>query len=108
MKRIIAITSCPTGIAHTLLAAEALKKASEIMGHWIKVETQGSIGTRNVLSEREIAEADVILLATDVRIDTARFAGKPIHEVSTSEAIRNTREVIAAALAKIQADRQER
>ena len=101
MKRIIAITSCPTGIAHTLLAAEALKKSAEVMGHWIKVETQGSIGTRNPLSEREIAEADVIILATDIRIDTARFEGKPIYEVPTSEAILRTSAVIAAALEKI-------
>lgn len=101
MKRIIAITSCPTGIAHTLLAAEALKKSAEVMGHWIKVETQGAVGTRNPLSEREIAEADVIILATDIRIDTARFEGKPIYEISTSEAIRHTSEVITAALGKI-------
>jgi PTS system fructose-specific IIC component len=101
MKRIIAITSCPTGIAHTLLAAEALKKSAEVMGHWIKVETQGAVGLRNPLTEREIAEADVIILATDIRIDTARFEGKPIYEVSTSEAIRNTSAVITAALGKI-------
>ncbi|XHR29670.1 MAG: PTS fructose-like transporter subunit IIB [Chthoniobacteraceae bacterium] len=104
MKRIIAITSCPTGIAHTLLAAEALKKAAEVMGHWIKVETQGSIGTKNPLSEREIAEADVIILATDISVDTARFAGKPIYQVPTSEAIVNTKAVITAALAKLPAE----
>ncbi len=101
MKRIIAVTSCPTGIAHTLLAAEALKKAAEVMGHWIKVETQGSVGTKTPLTEREIDEADVVILAADIRVDTARFEGKPLHEVSTAEAIRHSREVIAAALEKV-------
>ena len=101
MKRIIAVTSCPTGIAHTLLAAEALKKAAEVMGHWIKVETQGSVGTKTPLTEREIDEADVVILAADIRVDMARFEGKPLHEVSTADAIRHSREVIAAALEKV-------
>ncbi len=103
MKRIVAIASCPTGIAHTFMAAEALKKAAEVMGHRIKVETQGSIGTKNALTEQDIAEADVVLLASDIRVDTARFSGKPIYEARTSEAIRNTNAVIAAALAMIPA-----
>ena len=78
MKHIVAVTSCPTGIAHTVMAAEALKKAAEQMGHAIKVETQGSVGAKNALTEREIAEADVVILAADIRVNTARFAGKPI------------------------------
>jgi PTS system fructose-specific IIC component len=95
----VAVTSCPTGIAHTLLAAEALKKTAVALGHQLKVETQGSVGAKNVLTERDIDEADVVILATDVRIDSARFAGKPIYETRTSEAIRNTGAVIAAASA---------
>jgi fructose PTS system EIIBC or EIIC component len=87
MKTIAAVTSCPTGIAHTLMAAEALKKASEVLGHQIKVETQGSAGTKNQLSEEDIAEADVVVLATDIRVDTARFEGKLIYETHSSEAI---------------------
>jgi PTS system fructose-specific IIC component len=104
MKHIVALTSCPTGIAHTIMAAEALKKAAEQMGHSIKVETQGSVGSRNVLSERDIAEADVVILATDIRVDAARFAGKPISETSTSNAIRNTKGVIESALALLPAE----
>lgn len=95
--KIVAVTSCPTGVAHTLLAAEALKKTAEVMGHTIKVETQGAVGTRNVLSEADIAAADVVVLATDVRVDTARFAGMPVYETPVSEAIRHTRRVLEAA-----------
>lgn len=99
MKRIVAVTACPTGIAHTLMAAEALKKTAEALGHQIRVETQGSAGAKNVLSERAIAQADVAIFAADIRVDPTRFAGKPIYEVRTSDAIRNTREVINSALA---------
>ena len=99
MKKIIAVTSCPTGIAHTIMAAEALRKVASSLGHQIKVETQGSAGKKGVFTEDDIAEADVVILATDIRIEPARFAGKPILETSTSEAIRNTRDVIGSALA---------
>lgn len=99
MKKIIAVTSCPTGIAHTLMAAEALKKVASSLGHQIKVETQGSAGRKGTFTEEDIQSADVVILATDIRIEPARFAGKPIFETSTSEAIRNTRKVIGSALA---------
>jgi PTS system fructose-specific IIC component len=98
MKKIIAVTSCPTGIAHTLMAAEALKKVATSLGHQIKVETQGSAGKKGVFTDEDIQTADVVILATDIRIEPARFAGKPIFETSTSEAIRNTRGVIGSAL----------
>jgi PTS system fructose-specific IIC component len=104
MKKIIAVTSCPTGIAHTLMAAEALKKVATSLGHQIKVETQGSAGKKGVFTEEDVADADVVILATDIRIEPARFAGKPILETSTSEAIRNTREVIGSALALLPPD----
>ena len=99
MNRIVAVTSCPTGVAHTIMAAEALKKAAAHMAVEIRVETQGSIGARHVLSEREIADADVVIVAADTHVDTGRFAGKPVFETRTSEAIRNTRAVLSAALA---------
>ena len=100
MARIAAVTACPTGIAHTVMAAEALKKVATLEGHAIKVETQGSIGTRDALSAADIAQADVVILAADTHVGLGRFAGKPIYEASTSEAIRNTRAVIDAALAQ--------
>ena len=99
MKKIIAVTSCPTGIAHTIMAAEALRKVASSLGHQIKVETQGSAGKKGVFTDDDIAAADVVILATDIRIEPARFAGKPILETSTSEAIRNTKDVIGSALA---------
>lgn len=97
----VAITSCPTGIAHTLLAAEALKKTAATMGHDLKVETQGSVGAKNVLTEQDIAAADAVIIAADVHVDTTRFAGKPLFETRTSEAIRHTATVIEAALALV-------
>lgn len=99
--KLIAITSCPTGVAHTLLAAEALKKTAASLGVAIKVETQGSVGARTPLTDADIAEADAVVIAADVHVDQARFAGKPIYETRTSEAIRNTRAVIEAALALV-------
>lgn len=98
MKHLVAITSCPTGIAHTLLAAEALKKTAASLGISLKVETQGSVGTRAPLTDEDIANADAVLLATDVHVDRSRFAGKPVYETRVSDAIRNTRAVIEAAL----------
>jgi PTS system fructose-specific IIC component len=99
MKHIVAVSSCPTGIAHTFMAAEALKKAAALMGHRVRVETQGSGGVRDALTDEEIAGADAVILAADVRVDAARFAGKPLFETRTSEAIRHTQAVIEAALA---------
>jgi PTS system fructose-specific IIC component len=96
---IVAVTSCPTGIAHTLLAAEALKKTAAAMGHHLVAETQGSVGAKNVLTELEIAEADVVIIAADVHVDTTRFAGKRLFETRTAEVIRNTARVIESALA---------
>lgn len=101
MTRIVAVTACPTGVAHTIMAAEALKHTAEALGHQITVETQGAQGTKNVLPEQAIIDADVIILATDIRVDPTRFSGKPIYETRTSDAIRNTQAVIHAALALI-------
>lgn len=99
MAKIVAVTACPTGIAHTIMAAEGLEQAAKALGHDIQVETQGSVGTRNALSDETIAAADVVIIAADTRIDTARFADKPIYETTTEPAIRDGAEVIKAALA---------
>jgi len=99
--KIIALTSCPTGVAHTFMAAEALKKTAALMGHAIRVETQGSIGTRDTLTEEEIAEADLFILAADIRVDLTRFHGKPTLAIPVSEAIRETKSVIQRAEAMI-------
>jgi PTS system fructose-specific IIC component len=101
MANIIAVTACPTGIAHTYMAAEALKKTAAVMGHNIRVETQGAAGAKDMLSDAELAAAEVVILAADTHVELTRFAGKQVYETSTSAAIRDTRAVIEAALALI-------
>ena len=101
MAKIIAVTSCPTGIAHTYMAAEALKKTAALMGHSISVETQGAAGAKDSLSDADLTAAQVLILATDTHVEMLRFAGKPVYETTTSAAIRDTQGVIEAALALI-------
>jgi len=88
MAKLVAVTACPTGIAHTIMAAEGLEQAAKALKHDIQVETQGSVGTRNTLSDDTIAAADVVIIAADTRVDTARFADKPLYETTTEPAIR--------------------
>ena len=76
MAHIVAITSCPTGIAHTYMAAEGLEIGAKKLGHTIKVETQGSIGVENQLSAADIDKADVVIIAADTQVDLSRFDGK--------------------------------
>jgi PTS system fructose-specific IIC component len=104
MAKIVAITGCPTGVAHTYMAAEALKKTAAVMGHEVRVETQGSEGVKSPLSPAEIAAADVVIVASDIHVDMARFAGKPMTAVPVSDAIRKTRAVIENALAEIRSE----
>jgi fructose PTS system EIIBC or EIIC component len=98
MARLIAVTSCPTGIAHSLMAAEAIKKTAELMGHEIQVEVHGAEGTANPLSDETIAAADAVLIAADIHVETEPFGDKPMLTVSTSRAIRETRSVVAELL----------
>src|SRR5512136_2138383 len=100
MAKIVAVMACPTGIAHTVMAAEALEKTATVMGHTLRAEMQGSAGAKNVLSEEEIQEADVVIIATDIYVNMDRFVGKTVYAASTSDAIRKTRAVIEAALAE--------
>lgn len=98
MSKIVAVTACPTGIAHTIMAAEALQQAATRTGHSIQVETQGSGGTRNTLSAADIAAADAVIIAADTQVNTQRFAGKTLLEVGTVAAIRDAEAVIRQAL----------
>ena len=97
-KHIVAITACPTGIAHTFMAAEALKKAAAAAGYSIKVETQGSVGAKNQLTPEDIAEADVAIIAADTHVDPSRFVGKPLYQTSVGSAVKGAPDVIAKAL----------
>ncbi|WP_373895504.1 fructose-specific PTS transporter subunit EIIC [Virgibacillus sp. CBA3643] len=92
--RLLAVTACPVGIAHTYMAAENLQKAAETMGVDMKVETQGSIGAENELTEKDIEEADGIIIASDKDISKDRFAGKKLLVVGVQEGIRNPEQLI--------------
>lgn len=97
-KKIVAITACVTGIAHTYLAEESLKKAAKLLGIDIKVETKGAIGTENKLSEKDIFDALGVIIAADIKIDEDRFLNKKIIHSSTKEAIINPKELINEVL----------
>lgn len=92
--RILAVTACPTGIAHTYMAAEALTKAGEKMGYPLKAETNGSGGTKNALTKKEIEKCDGIIVAADKNVEMARFNGKPVLKVSVSSGINKPEELI--------------
>lgn len=92
--RVLAVTACPTGIAHTYMAAEALAKAGEQMGITVKVETNGSGGAKNVLTAEEIANCDGIIIAADKSVETARFNGKPVLSTKVADGIHKPEELI--------------
>lgn len=100
VKRIVAITSCPTGIAHTFMAAEGIQQAAKALGHAIRVETQGSVGARDTLTDAEIRDADLVLIAADTQVDLSRFAGKRLYQSTTKLAINDGRALINRALAE--------
>ena len=87
MPQVLAITACPTGIAHTYMAAENLEKAADGMGITIKVETQGSVGAKNVLTADEIAACQGVIIAADKNVEMGRFDGKPVYSTSVSAGI---------------------
>ena len=92
--RVLAVTACPTGIAHTYMAAEALEKAGKKLGYTIKIETNGSGGAKNVLTRKEIEEADGIIIAADKTVETARFNGKRLISAAVSDGIKKPEELI--------------
>ncbi|MGN0425763.1 MAG: fructose-specific PTS transporter subunit EIIC [Acetatifactor sp.] len=96
--RILAVTSCPTGIAHTYMAAEALEKAAGKAGCTLKVETRGSAGAKNQLTAEEIAQADCIIVAADAKVPMDRFDGKKVIERPVSDGIGKADELIELAL----------
>lgn len=97
-KLILAVTGCPTGIAHTYMAAEALEKKAKEMGYRIKVETRGSGGAKNVLTSAEIAEADCIIVAADTQVPMDRFDGKPVIQCKVADGISKAEELITKAI----------
>jgi PTS system fructose-specific IIC component len=102
--RIVAVTACPTGVAHTFMAAEALATAAKDLGYAIRVETRGSVGARDELTDAEIAAADVVVMACDIEVDSARFAGKRLWRTSTGVALKQSKQTLNDALAKAQVE----
>ena len=95
---LLGITACPTGIAHTYMAAESLEQMGKELGHPIKIETQGQSGTKNKLTDEEIKNAKAIIIAADVKVDLSRFDGKRILKTGVSEGIHKPKELIEKAL----------
>jgi len=95
---LLGITACPTGIAHTYMAAESLEQMGKELGHPIKVETQGQSGTKNKLTDEEIKNAKAIIIAADVKVDLSRFDGKKILRTGVSDGIHKPKELIEKAL----------
>ena len=90
--KFVAVTACPTGIAHTYMAAENIEKTAKELGHEIKVETQGAMGIENELTADDIANADAVIFAVHIMVEQAEcFEGKPIIEVPVQEALKNPR-----------------
>ncbi|MER5733492.1 fructose-specific PTS transporter subunit EIIC [Streptomyces sp. NPDC002138] len=92
--KLLAVTACPTGIAHTYMAAEKLQQAAERLGVDMKVETQGSIGAENVLSDNDVSQADGIIIAADKEVDRERFVGKRVLSVGVADGIHKPEELI--------------
>lgn len=100
--KIVGITACTAGIAHTYMAQSALEKAAKKLDYQIKIETQGAMGAENELTKAEIDEADVVILGVDVSIEgEERFEGKPVYETSVSSCVTEPGKVIQKALEKI-------
>ncbi len=100
--KIIGITACTAGIAHTYIVAEKIIESAKAAGHECKIETQGTIGTQNALSQEDIAECDVVIIAHDIAVSgLERFAGKPVVDIPISMAMKNPKSLIATIEKKL-------
>jgi len=97
-KRIVAVTACPTGVAHTFMAAEAITTEAKKRGWWVKVETRGSVGAGNAITPEEVAAADLVIVAADIEVDLEKFAGKPMYRTSTGLALKKTAQELDKAV----------
>ncbi len=104
-RKIIAVTACATGIAHTFMAAQALKKEAQKKGYLIKVETQGATGVENELTEKDCQIAEVVIFAVDTKVrNEERFSNKKVLKVPVAAPIKNAEKVIEEALALVDND----
>lgn len=96
-KNIVAVTACPTGVAHTFMSAEAIENYAKSQGWGIKVETRGQVGAGNVITDEEVANADLVFVAADIDVDLSKFAGKKMYRTSTALALKKTEQEFAKA-----------
>ncbi|OOE57153.1 PTS fructose transporter subunit EIIBC [Salinivibrio sp. ML323] len=96
---IVGITACPTGVAHTFMAAEAVEEAAKAKGYQVKIETRGSVGAKNALTDQEVEAADLVFIAADIEVDLSRFAGKRLYKTSTGMALKKASQTLDDALA---------
>lgn len=101
MHKIVCVTACPTGIAHTYMAAEMLEKTGKSLGYQMIVETNGAIGIENKLKDLDIKMALGVIIASDIHIDKTRFKDKIIIETTTSEAIIDAKKIILRLLEQV-------
>lgn len=103
--KIVGVTACPTGIAHTYMAATRLSNAARVLHYEIKIETQGAMGVENALSAKDIANADVVVIAADIPIrDEKRFAMVKVMKTTTHEAINDPHGVLTRAVERVEAN----
>ena len=102
--KIVAVTACPTGIAHSQMAAENLETTAEEMGHEIKVEVQGSMGAQNELTADDIASADVVIITADTSVQRDRFEGKPVVKKTVKDGVNKAEAVIREAERLVEGD----
>jgi len=102
--KFVAVTSCPTGIAHSQMGAEGLEQAAEELGYEITVEIQGAMGAENELTSEEIAEADAVIIAADTSVSRDRFEGKPVVKVPVADAINEAEDLLQQAAEKADGD----
>ncbi|WP_423731367.1 PTS fructose transporter subunit IIBC [Hafnia paralvei] len=96
--RIVAVTACPTGVAHTFMAAEAIEAEAKKRGWWVKVETRGSVGAGNEITPEEVSAADLVIVAADIEVDLNKFSGKPMYRTTTGLALKKTAQELDKAL----------
>lgn len=99
--KIVGVTACTAGIAHTYIVAQKIQDAAEAAGHECRIETQGTIGADNILTDEEIAAADVVIIAHDIAVDQARFKDKKVVDIPISTAMKNPKGLIATIEKKL-------
>ena len=99
--KLVAICACTSGIAHTYMAKEKLRRAAESLGHEIRIETQGTIGVEDELTPEEISAADAVILAVDIKVDTSRFKGKRVMEVPTGLVLKAAKQIVSKVEASL-------